>query len=159
MPPAARIGVAERRVEVLRRRSRGDSYAQIAADLAPVAGPRYQARHAHEDAKRALEAVRDELADMARLHMALELVRLDEYQRETEEVLEQAKADGDGNLRLRAVDRLVVIQKRRDDMLGITRVTVEATKVTESGGERPHAEDSTDEVARKRAARRLAARG
>lgn len=158
VPVPERVTVAERRLEVLRRRSAGQTFEQIAADLAPATPTgKYTSRHANSDYKRALEDAQKDLAEFAKLHLALELIRLDEYRRYTEDVRLKADQDGDGLQVLRAVDRLVTIGKRRDELLGLTRVTIEATKATESGGERPRAEDGVDEIARKRAARRIAA--
>jgi hypothetical protein len=148
--------VAERRAMVLKLRSAGMTWKQIAEVLAPDAEGRYEARHAFADGRAALKTAQEHLAGMAELHLALELERLDSYRRIAETVLEESRDAGDRLGTLRSVDRLVKIGQRQDSLLGLSKVTVEATRATESGGERPHASDSTDEFSRRRAARRIA---
>lgn len=141
---------------VLKLRSAGMTWRQIAEVLAPDAETRYGPGQAFADGKKALEAVQAELAGMAELHLALELERLDSYRRIAETVLEESRGAGDRLGTLRAVDRLVRIGQRQDSLLGLSRVTVEAQRATEAGGERPHVTDTTDEFSRRRAARRIA---
>lgn len=121
---ARSLETAERDAEACRLRSRGLSYAQIAAELG------ISRTQAYEGVQRALREIVSEPAEELR---HLELLRLDEMYRAALAVLEGrhyvvdkggvVMMDGvpveDDGPRLAAIDRLLKIQERRAKLLGL----------------------------------------
>lgn len=114
--PAARttpttLQTTEKRADAIRLRIAGLSYEQIAGELG------YANRSA---AFKAVEAGRREvLAEPADELVALESIRLDAMLRNASQVLEAAKADGDSELVLKALDRQLRISERRARLHGL----------------------------------------
>jgi hypothetical protein len=163
-----RAEVADRRARVLRMRTAGMTWDAIAAEVGkaqrqaaaaaglPAPRTRYSGKHAVVDAKRALAEAQGRLAELADLHLVMEMERLDGLQRTTETLMRQSIQAGDRWQALRAVDRLVQIGRRRDSLLGLSRDTAAAQDAAADEGGSP-ARDAVDELARKRA-RRASAR-
>lgn len=114
--PAARttsstLQVVEKRADAIRLRIDGLSYQTIADRLG------YANRGA---AFKAVEAGRREvLTEPAEELVALESMRLDAMLRNASQVLEAAKADGDSELGLKALDRQLRISDARCRLLGL----------------------------------------
>lgn len=122
---AATLRSTERRSDAIRLRIDGLSYEAIAGQLG------YTDRSA---AFKAVEAGRRELlAEPAAELVTLETDRLDVMLVNAWQVLNDAKAAGDGDLRLRALDRLVRISERRSRLLGLDAPA--RTDVTTDGGQ------------------------
>jgi hypothetical protein len=154
--------VAERRGRVLRMKSAGMTLGAIADEIEKSRGearragktvPRapYTDKHAAVDLQRGLEAAQAGLVQFASLHLALELERMDELTRTTQALLGQARSAGDRWQALRAVDRLLQISKRRDDLLGLSRTTADTAKGTDGKG--AGAANAVDQLARRRSQR------
>jgi len=178
MPASERASreAADRRAQVLRMKIAGMSLDAIAAEIEKrrqadrKAGKQsaravYTDAHAAMDVKRALAGVQGHVVELAGLHLALELERLDSLTRVTEGILAgarqamQADPSGDNPARwqaLRAIDRLLAIGRRRDTLLGLSQTTSEAAATAgDEGGS--SARDAVDQLARKRAERRRSA--
>jgi len=105
--------VSDRRAKVLRLRVSGLSWSEIAG----VTGHKTAAAAA-QDAARALRERKSLLAEERDLLIALEQERLDAAEKAANTVLVNAKAAGEGELVLKAVDRIVRIAQRRSALSG-----------------------------------------
>ncbi len=127
--PAARttpatLQTTEKRADAIRLRITGLSYEQIAGELG------YANRSA---AFKAVEAGRREiLTEPAEELVNLESIRLDAMLWNASQVLEAAKADGDSELVLKALDRQLRISDARCRLLGLNAPA--RTDITGDGG-------------------------
>jgi hypothetical protein len=130
---------------VLALRAAGLTFAQIAR----ATGQR-SAGAAGKDYARALAARRAEARAAGGLDEALELERLDGLTRSAHTVMTQAQRDGDGELVLQAVDRLLRVSKRRGEVLGWA-AGAGGDAIGEGSG---WTQGGLDDLARRRAERR-----
>ena len=143
--------VAARRARVLRARAAGLTY-QAIADSEPTLST---AAAAVQDAQRALDGRRSELARLADLHLVLEAERLDGLTRQTEAVMARAGQAGDQAMALRAVDRLLRISAQRSRLLGFSD-----DHIPKGGdGPGPAQESDLERARRRRRDRRASYRG
>jgi hypothetical protein len=160
-----REDVARRRARVLRLRIAGMGYAAIAdevdgerqrkadaGDTAAASRARYSERHAAMDVRRALASAHEQLAELADLHLVLELERLDSIYRTAEGILRRSSQAGDQWQALRALDRQLAVARQRDSLLGLSRTTEGAQETAAAEG-RSTTANAVDQLARKRAAR------
>lgn len=110
-------------MQALARRVDGLSYPSIANELRGGLGPAdYSAEMAAEDVAVSLREVQgwitsDDSKDLARV---LELERLDQWERRAQEILDDSRGEEARLDALRAIDRLLRINRRRDSLLALS---------------------------------------
>lgn len=149
--------VAERRRRLLASLASGMTMAQIAA-LDPgendwVAAFDGSPGRVAQEARRALEAAAAADAEIASRYVTLELERLAAAERRVQQILIRAADARDGGLALRAVDRVIRLSERRSELLALNA----GRDSRNPAGPVPDRDDG-DDLAKRRASRRSAAR-
>jgi hypothetical protein len=106
-----------------------------------------------QEARRALEQAAANDAEIADRYVTLELERLAAAERRVQQILIRASDARDGLLALRAVDRVIRLSERRSELLALN-----ADRSRRNPAGPAPAEEDRDDLARRRAERRSAAR-
>lgn len=151
--------VADRRRRLLAALASGMTVEQIASQDPSAEGSAWVATFAGspgrvaQEARRALEAAAAADAEIADRYVTLELERLSAAERRVNQIMLRAVNAQDGNLALRAVDRIIRLGERRAALLNLD---AGRDRRNPTGPVTDH--DSDDDLAKRRAARRSKAR-